>query len=57
MGGESAIDVAQALYMSPSTVKTHLARLYNKLGAHNRATAVMAAIRLGVVKPHDRTPA
>jgi len=55
--GESAIDVAQALYMSPSTVKTHLARLYNKLGAHNRATAVMAAIRLGVVKPHDRTPA
>jgi DNA-binding NarL/FixJ family response regulator len=55
--GESAIDVARALYMSPSTVKTHLARLYNKLGAHNRATAVMAAIRLGVVKPHDRTPA
>ena len=33
--------------MSPSTVKTHIGKIYEKLGAHNRASAVIAAVRLG----------
>jgi len=45
--------VAKELYMSESTVKTHVARVYEKLGAHNRASATMAAVRLGFVKPDD----
>jgi DNA-binding NarL/FixJ family response regulator len=45
--------VAKELYMSESTVKTHVARVYEKLGAHNRASAIMAAVRLGFVKPDD----
>jgi DNA-binding NarL/FixJ family response regulator len=36
--------------MSESTVKTHVSKVYEKLGAHNRASAVMAALRLGLVK-------
>ena len=36
--------------MSESTVKTHVGKVYDKLGAHNRAEAVMAAVRLGLVK-------
>ena len=36
--------------MSESTVKTHVAKVYEKLGAHNRASAVMAALRLGLVR-------
>jgi DNA-binding CsgD family transcriptional regulator len=35
--------------MSPSTVKTHITKIYDKLGAHNRASAVIAAVRLGLV--------
>jgi DNA-binding NarL/FixJ family response regulator len=51
--GDSVALVAKQLYMSESTVKTHVARVYEKLGAHNRASAIMAAIRLGFVKPDD----
>jgi len=35
---------------SESTVKTHVGKVYEKLGAHNRASAIMAAVRLGFVK-------
>ncbi len=49
--GDSVATVAKQLYMSESTVKTHVARVYEKLGAHNRASAIMAAVRLGFVKP------
>lgn len=48
--GDSVAGMARQLFMSESTVKTHIAKLYNKLGAHNRASAVMAAIKLGFVK-------
>ena len=41
--------VGRALFMSPSTVKTHIGKIYEKLGAHNRASAVIAAVRLGLV--------
>ncbi len=49
--GASIATVAARLYMSESTVKTHTARLYGKLDAHNRAAAIMAAVRLGLVDP------
>lgn len=49
--GDSVALVARQLFMSESTVKTHVARVYEKLGAHNRASAIMAAVRLGFVKP------
>jgi DNA-binding NarL/FixJ family response regulator len=39
--------------MSESTVKTHVGRLYDKLGAGNRTQAVMAAVRLGLVPVPD----
>jgi DNA-binding NarL/FixJ family response regulator len=48
--GDSVAAVAKQLYMSESTVKTHIAKLYDKLGANNRASAVMAAIRAGLIK-------
>jgi DNA-binding NarL/FixJ family response regulator len=47
--GASICSAAKALYMSESTVKTHVGKLYDKLGAHNRAEAVMAAARLRLV--------
>lgn len=47
--GASIADVASSLYISQSTAKTHMAKLYDKLGAGNRTQAVMAAVRLGLL--------
>jgi len=47
--GDSVALVARQLFMSESTVKTHVGKVYEKLGAHNRASAIMAAVRLGFV--------
>ena len=48
-GAEGAAQIARRLYISESTAKTHVANIYEKLGAGNRAQAVMAAVRLGLV--------
>ena len=48
--GDSVAQVAKTLYMSESTVKTHIGKVYDKLGVHNRAAVIMAAVRLGLVK-------
>lgn len=52
--GSSVAQVGRHLFMSPSTVKTHIGKIYDKLGAHNRASAVIAAVRLGLVADVDR---
>lgn len=46
--GVSAI--ARRLYVSESTAKTHISRIYEKLGAGNRAQAIMSAIRAGLLR-------
>jgi DNA-binding NarL/FixJ family response regulator len=48
--GHSVPEIAGKLYLSISTTKTYVARLYDKLGANNRAQALMAAVRLGLVE-------
>jgi DNA-binding NarL/FixJ family response regulator len=48
--GLSVHQVARRLFLSESTVKTHVAKVYDKLGVTNRAQAIMAAVRLGLVK-------
>jgi DNA-binding NarL/FixJ family response regulator len=44
-------EIAQALYMSPATAKTHVSRLFTKLDARDRAQLVMLAYEAGVVAP------
>lgn len=41
--------ISKRLYISESTTKTHVAKIYAKLGASNRAQALMTAIRKGLV--------
>jgi PAS domain S-box-containing protein len=41
--------VAERLVVSPATVKTHLQHVYEKLGTGQRAFAVAAALRLGLI--------
>lgn len=47
--GLAISQIARRLFISESTAKTHVANIYEKLGAGNRAQAVMAAVRLGLV--------
>ena len=47
--GELAPDIAKRLGLSPATVRTHLQHLYEKLGVSDRAAAVAAAMRRGML--------
>jgi len=46
--------IAGQLYMSESTAKTHIARIYQKLGAANRAQALVTAMRIGLLDSVQR---
>jgi two-component system nitrate/nitrite response regulator NarL len=48
--GHSIPAIAAELYLAPSTVKTHVQRLYEKLGVSDRAAAVAAAMRRGLLQ-------
>jgi len=48
--GATTRQVASDLGISPHTVKTHLERIFEKLGANDRAQAVAIAIRTGIVR-------
>lgn len=47
--GKSASEIAGIMNLAESTVKTHLTRIYNKLGVSERAAAVAVAIRGGLI--------
>ncbi|MBO0871180.1 MAG: response regulator transcription factor [Micromonosporaceae bacterium] len=49
--GLSNEDIAQRLYLSPQTVKTHINRAMVKLDAHDRAQLVVVAYQTGLVRP------
>jgi DNA-binding NarL/FixJ family response regulator len=47
--GCSNKEIAAHLHVSPNTVKTHVARLFDKLGAQRRTDAINKARELGIV--------
>jgi DNA-binding NarL/FixJ family response regulator len=49
--GMSNAEIAAALYLSPATVKTHVTRIFTKLGLRDRAAAVVYAFDSGLVVP------
>jgi two-component system, NarL family, nitrate/nitrite response regulator NarL len=48
--GMSAPEIARHLHLSVTTVKTHLQSIYEKFGVSDRAGAVAAALRRGVIE-------
>jgi two-component system nitrate/nitrite response regulator NarL len=48
-GGHSARAIGERMHLSPTTVKTHLHHLYEKLGVSERAAAVAEAMRRGLL--------
>ena len=51
----SAPEIAAELYVSTSTVKTHMLHIYEKLDAHRRTEAVERARELGLLGPSARS--
>ncbi len=49
--GLSNAEIAQELFMSPATAKTHVSHLLTKLGARDRTQLVMIAYETGVAVP------
>jgi two-component system nitrate/nitrite response regulator NarL len=48
--GRSAPEIGKQLYLSGATVKTHLKRIYEKLGVNDRASAVAEGMRRGMLE-------
>ena len=51
VAGQTDPAIAAALFISVRTVEHHVARIFAKLGVHNRTAATTAAIATGLVDP------
>jgi len=50
--GFSVSAIARQIFVSESTAKTHISKIYEKLGAANRADAIMKAVKSGLLADH-----
>ena len=53
--GLGVAQISKQLFISESTTKTHISKLYEKLGAGNRAQAIMSALRQGLIRQDTTT--
>ncbi|UCC76198.1 MAG: response regulator transcription factor, partial [Anaerolineales bacterium] len=45
----SSTEIAEQLFLSPNTVRSHMKSIYGKLDVHSRADAVQRAEELGLL--------
>jgi DNA-binding NarL/FixJ family response regulator len=51
--GATNAELAERLFLSEATVKTHIGRIFSKLGVRDRAGAIVWAYDTGVVRPRS----
>jgi DNA-binding NarL/FixJ family response regulator len=55
-GGLSNAEIADRLVLSPLTIKTHVARILDKLNLRDRIQAVVLAYETGIIRPGSKQP-
>ncbi|MDJ0787715.1 MAG: response regulator transcription factor [Myxococcota bacterium] len=51
--GFTYAEIARLLEVSPTTVATHVRRVYRKLSVHSRSEATYEALQLGIIRPDE----
>jgi DNA-binding NarL/FixJ family response regulator len=54
--GQSNAEIAGRLFLSPATVKSHIARILSKLGLRDRVQIAVHAYENGIVRPGYNSP-
>ncbi|GGM94563.1 DNA-binding response regulator [Terrabacter tumescens] len=54
--GLSNQQIAQQLFLSQATIKSHLVHIFTKLNADSRTAAVATAVRRGLIRPNRTRP-
>ncbi|HEY9619411.1 MAG TPA: response regulator transcription factor [Crinalium sp.] len=52
VAGQTNVEIAKALYLSPHTIKTHVRSIMNKLAVDDRVQVAVAAWRSGLIRSH-----
>lgn len=45
--------IAERLFVSPATIRTHLQKIYKKLKTNDKAVAILTAVEKGILKNED----